>query len=435
MNLELVTIGSELLLGFTVDTNAAELGRQLAAAGVVVTRRTTIPDRPDAIRDTVADGIRRTGAVLTTGGLGPTRDDITRTVISALFGRALVFDDTLWEGLLERYRRVGRTPVASNRTQAEVPEGATVLPNRWGSAPGLWLEGSLAGSGEPGLVIMLPGVPTEMRNLLAAEVVPRLAARAGGRVVRSRTLRTSGVAESAVAEALGEVERDIAPLTLAYLPNVSGVDLRLTAWDCDATEADALLARGTERVLRSVREMIYGEEEADLAAVVLDEARRRGVRLAVAESCTGGLVGARLTEVPGSSDVFEGGVVSYSYEAKGRLLGVPRALVEAHGAVSEPVARAMAAGVAERTGAALTVAITGIAGPGGGTPDKPVGLVWFATALGDDVRASRVVFMGSRAEVRARAAQRALWLLRDRLAGVPLHFDSDATRVDRDRTQ
>lgn len=412
MKIELVTIGTELLLGFTIDTNGAEIARRLAEIGVRVTHRATVPDQADAIHRGVSEALERTRAVIVTGGLGPTRDDITKSVVAAMYGMPLEFDEALWQALVERYRRAGRTPVQSNRTQAEVPRGATVLPNRWGSASGLWLE-----SAERGLTILLPGVPFEMRNLMGHEVVPRLGRRATGAVIRSRTLRTTGVAESALAEQLGEVERDVAPLTLAYLPNVSGVDLRLTAWDLPPSEADALLERGVQRLRSHARDAVYGEGDADLAAIVLDEARRQGVHLAVAESCTGGLVGARLTEIPGSSDVFEGGVVCYSYAAKSALLGVDPGVIERHGAVSEEVVRAMAVGALARVGGQLSVALTGIAGPGGATPDKPVGTVWFATAHGSDVRSRRIVFFGTRGEVRARAAQTALALLRRRLAG------------------
>src|SRR5918995_6313569 len=214
MNIELVTIGTELLLGLTVDTNGAEIARVLAALGVRVTRRTSVADRGDEIRDAVAEALQRTGAVLTTGGLGPTRDDITKKVVADLFGAPLEFDEAVWTTLLARFARLDRTPAASNRSQAEVPKGATVLQNRWGTAPGLWLEGP------PGLAIMLPGVPHEIRRLLENEVVPRLAQRARGLVIRSLVVRTTGVPESSLAERLGEIERDIAPLSLAYLPGV-----------------------------------------------------------------------------------------------------------------------------------------------------------------------------------------------------------------------
>ncbi len=410
MNVELVTIGTEILLGFTVDTNGAEIARQLAAVGIRVVHRASVADERDAIRAGVADALSRTGTVIVTGGLGPTRDDITKKTVADLFGVPLDFDESLWQALVERYRRAGRVPVEGNRSQAEVPRGATVLPNRWGSASGLWLEQE-----GRGLAIMLPGVPFEMRNLMEHEVVPRLAPRAAGKVIRSRMLRTTGIAESALAEQLGEIERDISPLSLAYLPDVAGVDLRLTAWQLPAAEADLLLERGAARIRSHAGTAVYGEGNDDLAAVVLNRARERGVRIVVAESCTGGLVGARLTDTPGSSDVFEGGVVCYSYASKAALLDVPADMIVRHGAVSEPVVRSMAEGALRRLGGDIAVAVTGIAGPGGATPDKPVGTVWFATAAGADVRATRIIFFGTRGEVRARAAQTALALLLVRL--------------------
>jgi nicotinamide-nucleotide amidase len=238
MDLELLTIGTELLLGFTVDTNGAEIARALATIGVRVARRTTVSDTPGAIRDGVRDALSRTGAVLTTGGLGPTRDDMSKSVVAELYGMPLEFDPAIWQELVARFARLGRAPAPSNRSQAEVPRGAIVLPNRWGTAPGLWFEGP------PGLVIMLPGVPGEMRKLVEHEVVPRLAERGEGGVIRSRVVRTTGIPESTLAERLGEIERDVAPLTLAYLPGFDGVDLRLSAWGLGPEEADARLAAG-----------------------------------------------------------------------------------------------------------------------------------------------------------------------------------------------
>ncbi len=415
MNVELVTVGTELLLGFTVDTNGAEFGRACAAAGIRLVRRTAVPDEPAAIRAAVAEALDRTGIVITTGGLGPTRDDATKAVVADLFGRPLVTDPDVAQRLEERARRMGRWPMAaSNRTQAEVPAGATVLPNPRGTAPGLWLEDA-AGR----IAILLPGVPREMRGLLHEEVLPRLGGRVAGdgRVVRSRTLRTTGVAESTVADRVGPLEPDLAPLTLAYLPSVDGVDLRLTAWDLPAGEADARLAAGVARLRDAIPEHCYGEDDADLAAVVLDQLRARGATVAVAESCTGGLVGARLTAVPGASSVFVGGEVAYADTVKVARLAVPAELLAAHGAVSEPVARAMAAGARAAFGTAAALGVTGIAGPGGGTPEKPVGTVWLAAQWGDAARAARVVFGGERDEIRARAAQGALNLLRRLLAG------------------
>lgn len=405
MNIELVTIGTELLLGFTLDTNGAEIARSLADLGVRVVRRTAVGDRGDEIADAVRSALGRTGAVITTGGLGPTRDDVTKKAVAELFDAPLEFDDTVWADLLARFARVQRAPAPSNRTQAEVPRGATVLRNRWGTAPGLWLEGSA------GLVIMLPGVPHEMAKLLEHEVAPRLAARGGGAVIRSRTVRTTGIPESTLAERMGEIEGEIAPLTLAYLPGLDGVDLRLSAWQLSPGETDSRLRAAADLLRERAGEHFYGEGDTDLAAVVLDLARAQGLRIGAAESCTGGLVGARLTEVPGSSEVFLGAVVPYDNELKTRLLGVPAELIAQHGAVSEPVARAMALGAGPALGVDLAVAVTGIAGPGGGSEAKPVGTVWLGVARGERVESRRTILLGSRHDLRARAAQAALFLL------------------------
>jgi nicotinamide-nucleotide amidase len=409
MNIELVTIGTELLLGMTVDTNGAEIARSLAEKGVRVARRTSVADRADDIREAVAGALARTGAVLTTGGLGPTRDDITKKVIADLYAAPLEFDEAVWGNLLERFARLQRTPPQSNRSQAEVPKGAIVLRNRWGTAPGIWLDGS------PGLTIMLPGVPMEMRKLMQHEVVPRLAARSSGSVIRSLMVRTTGIPESALAERLGHIEREIAPVSLAYLPGLEGVDLRLSAWEVSAGEADRMLRTAAELVRGRAAEHVYGEGERDLAELVLEAARSQGERLAVAESCTGGLVGARLTEIPGSSDVFVGGVIAYDNAVKREALNVPAELLEQHGAVSEPVAGAMVVGVAHRFQVSAAVSVTGIAGPGGGSDAKPVGTVWIATWLRGSTEARRFLFPGTRHEIRARAAQAALHLIYTRL--------------------
>jgi len=413
MDLELVTIGTELLLGFTVDTNGAEIARTLAAEGVRVLRRTAVADRADHIRDAVQAGLGRTGAVLTTGGLGPTRDDISKRVVAELLGLPLEFDETVWADVLARYARFQRIPAASNRGQAEVPVGGTVLRNRWGTAPGLWLERPYAASPRNGvgLVIMLPGVPFEMRMLLQHEVVPRLAGRSDGVVIRSLSLRTTGIPESTLAERMGEIEREIAPLTLAYLPGIEGVDLRLSAWELDPDEAERRLRIAADLIRSRADDLVYGEDETDLAALVLDRARATGLRLGTAESCTGGLVGGRLTEVPGSSDVFMGAVVCYHNDLKTSLLGVPPEVIAAEGAVSEAVAGAMATGALTRLAVDAAVAVTGIAGPGGGTESKPVGTIWLALALGGAVHTRKSVFGGGRHEIRARAAQAALSLL------------------------
>ena len=415
-DIELLTIGTELLLGLTIDTNSAELGRALAGAGLRVVRRTSVTDQPDAIAEAARAALSRTGLLICTGGLGPTADDITKRVIADLFGAPLEFHPALWQGLVDRFARFGRVPSEKNRSQAEVPRGATVLPNRWGTAPGLWLEGDLAGApGGHATVIMLPGVPAEMRGLLHHEVLPRLAGRGGDRVVRSRAVRTTGIPESSLAERLGDIEREVAPLSLAYLPGATGVDLRLTAWGLPAAEADARLAAGVRLLAERAGRWAYGEDDDDLAALVLEATRLRGLRLVVAESCTGGGIGARLTGIPGSSDVFLGGIIAYDNRVKIEQLGVSPDVIERHGAVSEETASAMAIGAAHVLRADAAVAVTGVAGPGGGTTEKPVGLVCIATALGGIGEAHSHVFPGDRGEIRARAAQIALSHLLQRL--------------------
>jgi nicotinamide-nucleotide amidase len=416
MEVELVTVGTELLLGFTLDTNAAELARALAGVGARVTRTTSVGDDEAEIRAAVSGSLERAGFVVLTGGLGPTSDDVTKRAVAALFDATLVLDEAYLAEMERRFRsfRRGAMPV-SNRSQAEVPRGADILPNPRGTAPGLWL------SGAPGTAVMLPGVPHEMRGLLEEQVLPRVVAllRQRGEVptTRSRTLRTTGITESGLQDALTELERGLGAVRLAYLPQGIGVDLRLTVGGVPQAKAERELERAVELLRPGLGRHLYGEGETDLAAVVLDRLRAQGQTLAVAESCTGGLIGGRLTAIPGSSEVFRGGVICYADESKTRDLDVPAGVLETEGAVSEAVARAMAAGVARRFGADASVAVTGVAGPGGGTEEKPVGTVWLAARLGEQDRALRRRFPGGRREVRRRSAQAALDLLRRLIDG------------------
>jgi nicotinamide-nucleotide amidase len=417
MNVEIVTIGDELLLGFTVDTNAAHLARELAAAGISVVRRATVGDAPEGIAVAVREALDRTGAVITTGGLGPTSDDLTKPSIAAIFGRPMRFDDTIWEELKVRwksYRWPGGIP-ESNKQQAMIPEGAVILKNRHGSAPGIWLEDASARAPEKKRwVAMLPGVPREMRGMLADELLPRLRERATGtpQVVASRTLRTIGIGESALADLLGPLAKGPAGLPLAYLPSVEGTDLRLTTRGSSAADAARTLDAGAAELRAVLGDYVYGEEKADLAAVVLDLLRSNGLKIAVAESCTGGMLGARLTAIAGSSDVVVGGVIAYADEVKINQLGVSPETIRRYGAVSGETAREMAQGICKGLGAGVGVAITGIAGPGGGSAEKPVGTVCIAVSAGDAPRSVKVQMIGDRDEVRRRSAQAALNLVR-----------------------
>jgi nicotinamide-nucleotide amidase len=419
MQIEVVTIGDELLLGYTVDTNAAHLARELAALGVEVVRRTTCGDSAESIGAAVHEGLERAGAVITTGGLGPTSDDLTKPSIAALFGRPMVLDDEQLAWMRDRWatRWPERPMPEANLQQAMIPQGARKLANRHGSAPGIWLEDE-----QGRWVAMLPGVPREMRGMLSDTLLPLIRERVGPvrRVVRSRTLRSTGIAESLVADRIASVQGGVGDVELAYLPNVDGVDLRVTVRGAGPDEADARLAAAAGRIRMVMGDGIYGEGKADLAAVVLDACRARELHLALAESCTGGMLGARLTAIPGSSAVLLGGVVAYDDAVKRRVLGVPDELLREHGAVSEPVVRAMASGARQLLQADAALAITGIAGPDGGTADKPVGTVWIALDLRGHVESRLLRLWGDREEIRQRSAQWALELLRQRLDAPPV---------------
>jgi nicotinamide-nucleotide amidase len=411
---ELVTIGDELLLGYTVDTNGAEIARALAYHGISVTRRSTVGDDVAAIVTVLSEALDRTGAVITTGGLGPTTDDVTREAVAAAFGAPLELDEPHLAWMRDRWRaRFDRDMPAANRRQAMLPRGARKLENRHGSAPGAFLR-----DGSDRWLMMLPGVPRELRGMLHDTVIPLLGELGCGvgACIRSLTLRTTGVPESRLQDQLDGLELE-SSLALAYLPGIDGVDLRLTARAADADTAGRMLSAAAASIRERVGEAIYGEQEIDMAAVLLDACRAHDVSLAVAESCTGGLLGARLTAVPGSSDVFLGGVIAYANGVKVRDLAVPPELLDRHGAVSEEVVRAMAKGARERFGTRLALAITGVAGPSGGTPDKPVGLVWICVVLDERVEPRRIHSWGDRAEIRHRAAQAAMDLARRMLEG------------------
>jgi nicotinamide-nucleotide amidase len=379
------------------------------AHGLRVARRATVGDAVAEIQDAVRTALGRTGLVLVCGGLGPTNDDLTRDAVANLLDLPLEFDEAVWAELVERWRRFGREISDTNRSQAMVPRGGLVLPNRWGSAPGLWIDAP------PGTVILLPGVPLEFRGLLDEQVIPRLVERFALQAIRSRTLRTTGIAESRLGELLGALEASMAPVTLAYLPDQTGVDLRLTAWGLDDPDADTALDRAEGMVRAAVGNHVFATGGTDLAEVLLERLRTRGLTLATAESCTGGLLGARITAIAGSSDVYLGGVVSYADAVKQAQLGVKPDTLSAHGAVSEATAREMVQGVATRFDAEVAVSVTGIAGPGGGSIEKPVGTVWFAWLVDGVVESERIGFAGDRGQVRDRAAQAALLGLLRRL--------------------
>lgn len=409
MHVEVVTIGDELLLGFTIDTNAAYLARELASIGVQIDRRTTVGDTAGAIASAVGDALGRTGAVITTGGLGPTSDDLTKQSIAALFGRGLHLDQEHLTWMEQRWlTRFQRPLPVSNRAQAMIPDGARKLVNHHGSAPGIWIEDDRGR-----WVAMLPGVPREMRGMVLDTILPALRERIpGSAIIRSRTLRTTGISESLLADRIDNGVSALGDVSLAYLPSADGVDLRVTTRGLPGDQAEAVLSTAAASLRGLAGDVVYGEDDSDLAEVVLDLCREHSLTLSVAESCTGGMLGARLTAVPGSSEVVLGGVIAYHNRLKIELLGVAHDDLEQDGAVSESVVRQMAQGARLRTGAAVGIAVTGVAGPGGGTAEKPVGTVWIAVDSERGARALKLLLVGDRDEIRRRSAQGALELVR-----------------------
>lgn len=417
---ELITTGSELLLGATLNSHQQWLGARLAHLGLPVNRQVTVPDTGTAIADAVAEAIRRADLVITTGGLGPTADDRTRDEIARLLGVALEPDPAVAREIEALFARRGRPLPPNAMVQARVPAGAVVLRNEHGSAPGLTMEFHRPGGhSSNGFLVMLPGPPRELRPMFDEHVEPLLRERfAAARDFVSLTLHTIGIGESRVEEAvrphLSRLEAD--GLEIGYCARSGEVDVRLSATGPGA--ADKVEA-GCRVVRRLLGKFIYSDRNETLEQVVVEELRRQGKQLATAESCTGGLLASTITDVPGASEVFRGGVVSYSNDLKQSLLGVRAETLSNHGAVSEETAREMAAGARKRYGADFALAITGIAGPTGGTPDKPVGTVFISLADDDGVDVRREMNALDRATFKLVTTRQSLELLRRRLRGMP----------------
>jgi nicotinamide-nucleotide amidase len=406
MKAEIIAVGSELLTPDRVDTNSLFLTLELNRLGFVVTRKTVVGDRNDDVRDAFRDALARVEVVIASGGLGPTQDDLTREAVAQLLGRKLVRDDAVMSSIEERFRKLGRTMAEVNRRQAMVPEGADVLKNSRGTAPGLWIESNGR------VVVLLPGVPTELQALFTERVGPRLATRAGATRLHYRELRTAGLTES-------EVEQRIAPIYTAYtsaettiLASPGEIQIHLRAWSDNSSAAESMLQEMTERITLALGEHLFTTSGESLEEVAGRELMMNHATIATAESCTGGLLAQRLTRIPGSSAYFLGGVVCYSNHLKSAWVDVPGALLEAKGAVSPEVARALAEGIRRRTGATLGAGITGIAGPGGGTPEKPVGLVHIALADATGSKERVLQFPGDRERIRWFASQIALDMVR-----------------------
>lgn len=412
MSVEVITIGSELLNGLTRDTNGPRLVEQLASIGLVVTFRTTVGDDAARIGEAFRTAGHRAHTILVTGGLGSTPDDVTRKVIATVFRRRLVLDEAVLERMRARFRERGVEMPAINEAQALVPRGARIIENPRGLAPGLHFTHQDAD------YFCMPGVPPEADAMMTGYVLPYLRARHPLAAPLRRVIRTAGISESVLAERLQRVEGSEERVTFGYLPHTSGVDIYLVPQDPDTAWAATALDR-LEREVRDVAgEVVYGAEGDTLSAVLGKILHERGLTIATAESITGGAMGTLLTDTPGASRYFLGGVVAYANKAKQELLGVQAATLGRHGAVSAEVAAEMALGARDRFGADLALSSTGIAGPDGGSPEKPVGLVYLGLATRDGAHTARYVFGGTRGEIAGRSAAYALDLARRHLAAV-----------------
>lgn len=412
---EILAVGSELLTPFRVDTNSLYLTGQLNELGIDVRNKGVVGDEPADIRARVLAALERADIVITSGGLGPTGDDLTRETVAAALGLTLAEDATVLAAIRKRFERRGLQMPGGNRRQAAVPAGASVLPNPNGTAPGLWIE-----SGGK-IVVLLPGPPRELQHIFETDVKPRIAARSSGARVLRRVVKITGRAESIVDDVAQPIYGPLAaaaiPIETSILASPGQIELHLSARGEDIVAMERALQDGVDRLAAALAPAVFSTDGRTLDRVVGDALLANGSRIAVAESCTGGLLGGRLTEVPGSSAWFVGGVIAYDNMVKTRELGVPEDLISAHGVVSEPVARVMAEGVRLRFGTDFGLSVTGIAGPDGGSAEKPVGTVAIALA-GPGARARVFRFVGDRQMIRQQSVLAALEMVRQSLGGL-----------------
>lgn len=410
MNASIITIGDEILIGQIVDTNSVSIARHLNGAGIVVREKISIGDDRTQIVETLRRTLGQSQLVVVTGGLGPTKDDITKSTLAEMFGSPLVENPAVAAHVERMLAARGIAFNELNRSQALVPACCTVLFNAHGTAPGMWFEK------EGCVVVSLPGVPFEMEHLMQDEVMPRLKARFALKQIVHRTLITSGLAESMLAERIEAWENALPPyLKLAYLPNPGAVRLRLSAYEVEGESVAQEIERQFAALRKLIPEYVVGFETATLQEQIHNILTERGLTLATAESCTGGTIAARFTAMPGASAYFRLGVVSYSNEAKADVLGVDPAVLREFGAVSEQVARRMAEGARRISGADFAIATTGIAGPAGGSPEKPVGTVWMAVASSAGTVAVCKQCGTDRGQIIDRASSQAIALLREEL--------------------
>ena len=410
MRTEIIAVGTELLLGEIVNTDAPMIAQGLAELGIGVYFQTVCGDNPDRLKSVLEVAKQRADLIITTGGLGPTGDDLTKETIAAAFGKGLVRDEESMARLREHFK--GRTMTKNNEKQADVPEGSTVFQNDWGTAPACAFEG------EGCLVIMLPGPPRECTPLFREKVMPFLEKRRGGALC-SRYVKVFDMGESEIASRLSRQMDTWENPTAAPYAKEGECLVRITAMGKDKEEAFAMTEPAVREVRQVLGDVVYGVDVDSLEQVVVQEMTARGLTLATAESCTGGLMGKRITDVPGASACYLGGVVSYQNEVKENLLGVRHETLMTKGAVSEDTACQMAEGVRKALGADIGISTTGVAGPGGGTPEKPVGLIYVGISTGDRTWAVRILRpRQSRESLRRLASSTAFDLVRRHLEGI-----------------
>ena len=417
MNAIILSIGDELVLGQTVDTNAAWLSQQLAAVGCAVLAHTTVADDQHAIEQAIRESAPRCDLLLVSGGLGPTEDDMTRQALAAVMGQPLEINQ-IWLAELEKFFAARSRPMpAANRIQAMIPHGAGMIFNTAGTAAGIV---ATLGSSR---VFVMPGVPKEMTIMFRRDVLPHVRAASRGAVILSRSLHTFGLGESAIAEKLGDLMRRDRNPSVGTTVSSGVVSLRINARFGPLPEARERLEETASRCWLALGSLVFGEDDQTLQEVLGQMLRERpGATLATAESCTGGLLGKMITDVPGSSAYYSYGWITYANRAKQQVLGVPASLLREHGAVSEPVVLAMASAARAQAASTYALAISGIAGPDGGTPAKPVGTVCIALAHPAGASARTFLFPGDREFIRDRSAKMALTLLRYHLLGEPTPF-------------
>lgn len=403
---EIIAIGSELLTPMRTDTNSLWLTEKLNEIGIEVMLKTIVGDDKMRLEETIRDALKRSDIVISTGGLGPTEDDITRSVSAKAIGRELVYHQEIEADLRERFRHWGREMPEINKRQAFVIEGAEILPNPNGSAVGMSVE-----IGEKFLVI-LPGPPRENQPMFLDFVMPKLREFAGEIIVRRKILRVAGMGESAVDEAIAPIYTAYKKVNTSILINKSEIEIHLTVKSKSEAEGEAILEELAEKISEKLGIAVFATNGETMEEIIGEMLKTSGKTLSIAESCTGGLIGERLTEISGSSAYFIESAVTYANEAKTRTLGVSRELIEKHGAVSEEVAKAMAQGMREKSGTDFAISVTGIAGPSGGSEEKPVGTVFIGYADANQVKSFKVILPGDRYLIRWRASQAALEYLR-----------------------